>query len=252
MEHYSKREFMRLSLMGFMGIVAGISPLCNYAVAANHPSKSLNWDTFLSRIREIAQMQYHKPWNNTSQLAAMIDVLKNCHFAEYDIIKNAINAYSDRTPHVFEHDLLYKEYEFQISLLHFEKGEEITPHDHPEMCGVMSVISGEIFVSNYTRTEDLDKTRMVNHNQKNMIIKSCLLKKESEQMLRSGNLSSLETRKGNIHALTAHSQSHIIDIFTPAYNPVNEQSSLWYHIDHNKLQDQDRETFVAEYVASIE
>ena len=79
-----------------------------------------------------------------------------------------------------------------------------------------------------------------------------LVKKESEQMLRSGNLSSLETRKGNIHALTAHSQSHIIDIFTPAYNPVNEQSSLWYHIDHNKLQDQGQETFVAEYVASIE
>lgn len=156
MENYKCREFIKISLLTFAGISLGINSLSAKALKANAfngflgSNPKINWDAFLSQITALAKVQNTHLWKEAKYLAAVKKLLLQCNFPEFENVKNAIEHYKNNRPDLFEHTLLHTEIDFQVSLFQFEKGEYISHHDHPKMCGVINVISGEMDISNYS------------------------------------------------------------------------------------------------------
>ena len=72
------------------------------------------------------------------------------NFPEFENVKKEIESYENKRPDWFESASLHYEVDFQVGLFQFEKGEYIPHHDHPDMTGVINVVSGNLLAKNYT------------------------------------------------------------------------------------------------------
>ena len=121
----------------------------------------LNWDAFLERLTKLAKTQHELPWKQERYTKQVKKLLLKCNFPEFENVKKEIESYENKRPNWFESASLHYEVDFQVSLFQFEKGEYIPHHDHPDMTGVINVVSGNLLAKNYTIEKQLDSIREV-------------------------------------------------------------------------------------------
>ena len=254
MEHNERREFIKMSTLVFAGIALQLNSISAFAQKANlfegkAFNPGLNWDAFLSQISALAKQQYEPNWNQKEYIALVQNLLQRCQFPEFENVKKEFSSYKDETKNWFEHDLLHKEINFQVSLLQFEKGEYISHHNHPDMCGVINMVTGNAMVKNYSLHKELEKTRTQTYNGQTFILKSCVLEESKKEILMAGKTSILTSKEGNIHSLMPNEFTQLVDVFTPAYNEKNEAASIWYQVNEETNYENNSKLYEAEYAS---
>ena len=150
MDESKRREFIKLSALGFATIALQLNSISAYAQQANayfgkwDKDTQLNWDAFLERLTQLAQSQHDLPWNQKLYTKQVKQLLLQCNFPAFENVKKEIDGYENKRPDWFESASLHYEVDFQVSLFQFEKGEYIPHHDHPNMTGVLNVVTGSL------------------------------------------------------------------------------------------------------------
>ena len=177
MDDFNRRGFIKLSALGFASIALQLNSITSYAQKANghlgkwHADTKLNWDAFLERLAQLAKSQHELNWNQKRYTKKVKQLLLKCDFPAFENVKKEMEAYENKRPDWFESANLHYEVDFQVSLYQFEKGEYIPHHDHPDMTGVLNVISGNVLAKNYTIEEQLLSTREIVTNGETSILK---------------------------------------------------------------------------------
>ena len=232
MDEYDRRDFLRTSLPGFLGLTLALPSLTAIATRANAcqgrlpENASINWDAFLTAIEKEAAKQHLDHWNEpeyvkkASQIATQLNLRDPALLKAFKAVKKGIgNRRVDFDP-------LEKNHDFHVTLLQFEKNEAISHHNHPEMTGVILCASGEIEVWNYDLLgEKPDKEHV-------------LLKETSHALLKKTKVSTLTSKERNIHRLKAKKLTQLVDIFTPPYDQKRIEESSWFEVDPEPFQGQ--------------
>lgn len=252
MDDFKRREFIKLSALGFAGIALQLNSISSYAQSANahfgkwNNNTKLNWDAFLERLTQLAKTQHELPWNQKLYTEQVKQLLLQCNFPEFENIKKEIESYEDKTPNMFEAASLHQEVDFQVSLFQFEKGEYISHHNHPEMTGVINVVSGNVLAKNYSIDEELSTTREIIKNGRKEIIQKCTIREVGNEIIKGGNVSILTADEGNIHSIMPNEYTQMIDVFTPAYK--QDTNTIWYKVNEDGFYEGNKNVFEAEYV----
>ncbi|MBX2815186.1 MAG: hypothetical protein KTR24_04285 [Saprospiraceae bacterium] len=252
MDDFKRREFIKLSALGFAGIALQLNAVSAYAQSANaHLGKwskntALNWDAFLERLTHLAQTQHQPKWNQKQYTQQVKQLLLQCNFPEFENIKREIESYEDKTPNWFEAASLHREVDFQVSLFQFEKGEYIPHHDHPDMTGVINVVSGSALAKNYSLEEQLSASREVVKNGRREVLQKCTIREVGNEVIERGDVSILTADEGNIHSIMPNEFTQLVDVFTPAYTA--DTKSIWYTVDEDGYYNGRKNVFEAEYL----
>ncbi len=251
MDNYKRRQFIKLSALGFASIALQLNSMAAYAQRANghlgkwHHDSPLNWDAFLTKLTKLAETQHQLPWDQKAYTDQVKRLLLQCDFPAFENVKREMDAYVDKRENWFESANLHHEVNFQVSLFQFEKGEYIPHHDHPDMTGIANVVSGSLVAKNYTIEEQLSETREVVQNGSTSIIKSCTLRETSNEIIKAGDVSVLTAHEGNIHSIMPHEFSQLVDVFTPAYQ--QDTNANWYNVNEEEFYQGQKKLFKAEY-----
>ncbi len=234
MDDYDRRHFIRTSIPGFLGLSMALPAITAFATKANAfqgrvpENGAINWDAFLTAVEKEAKVQHLDQWNElnyikkASAIAARLnlqDPLLEKAFAA--VKKSGVgNGRIDFTP-------LEKQIDYHVTLVQFEKNEEIAHHDHPEMTGVLLCATGDVEVWNYDLLgEKADKEHV-------------LLKQTSHANLLKGKVSTLTSKERNIHRLLAKDFTQLVDIFAPPYDKKRIRDSNWFDVDPDGFKGND-------------
>ncbi|MEM6261909.1 MAG: hypothetical protein AAGI38_05335 [Bacteroidota bacterium] len=251
MDNFTRREFIKLSALGFAGIALQLNSISAYAQQANahhgkrHAGTQLNWDAFLERLTQLAKTQHQLPWDQKGYAEKVKQLLLQCDFPEFENVKREMEAYENRRPDWFESASLHYEVDFQVSLFQFEQGEYIPHHDHPDMTGVINVVSGSILAKNYSVEEQLAGTRELVKDEQTLILKKCILRETGNEIVQAGNVSILTADEGNIHSIMPQEFTQLVDVFTPAYK--HDTNANWYTVNEDGYYQGNEKLFEAEY-----
>lgn len=181
---------------------------------------AIHWDAFLEAIEVEAKKQHLDQWSEleyvkkASAIAARLD-LKDPNLEKiFKSVKESGvgNKRIDFAP-------MEKQIDYHVTLVQFEKNEEIMHHDHPEMTGVLLCATGEVEVWNYDLYAEKENKKDV------------LLKQTSHSMLSKGKVSTLTSKERNIHRVAAREFTQLVDIFAPPYDKERIENSNWYVVD---------------------
>lgn len=234
MDDYNRRHFIRTSLPGFLGLGLALPGITAFATRANaHEGRvpengAINWDAFLSAVEKEAAKQHLDHWDQAAyvkQAAALASRLNLKDPALAKAFKNTKSGLGNKRADFYK---LEKQRNFEVSLVQFEKGEQITHHDHPGMTGVLLCATGKVDVWNY----DLLGTKKGSKN--------VLLAETAQSTLSKGQVSTLTSKERNIHRLQAHSLTQLVDIFAPPYNKERAEKSTWFKVDSEPFQGYDK------------
>ncbi len=232
MDDYDRRQFLKTTVPGLLGVMLSLPSLCAMATRANayqgrlKADQPMHWEAFLEAVAREAAKQHLDRWNEEDYLKK-ISALTRSLYLEDPVIAQAMEKVSTRLKKgwVDFHDL-EKNLDFAVCLLQFDVNEEIKPHNHPGMTGMILCGSGEIRAQNYdlyktVEEKDVDGARSGKY----------LLHRSMDSTLRKGDISTLTSRARNIHTLKAAQVTQLIDIFTPPYNKERSEKSCWYEVD---------------------
>ncbi len=251
MDNFKRREFIRLSALGFAGIALQLNAITSYAQQANshlgkwNPDTKLNWDAFLERLTQLAKSQHELPWDQKLYTAQVRQLLLQCNFPEFENVKREMEAYENKRENWFESSSLHYEADFQVSLFQFEKGEYIPHHDHPKMTGVLNVVSGNLLAKNYSVEKQLSSTRELKKGEEAFIVKKCVLREVENEILKGGDVGILTAHEGNIHSIMPNEFTQMVDVFTPAYK--HDTNANWYKLTEDGFYQGQEKLFEAEY-----
>lgn len=251
MDDFKRRDFIKLSALGFAGVVLQLRSISAFAQQANghqgrwNADTPLNWDAFIERLTLLARRQHEPHWDQERYIGQVKRLLVQCDFPEFGNVRQAIQAYENRRPNWFESTSLHHEVDFQVSLFQFEQGEYIPHHDHPEMTGVLNVVSGSILARNYDVDEHLATEREVVVNGTTHVLKKCMLRETQREVVQAGCVSMLSAHKGNIHSIMPNAFTQLVDVFTPAYK--SDTSANWYIVNEEAPLPGGRRLYEAEY-----
>ena len=251
MDNFKRRAFLKLSALGFASMALQLNALSAYAQKANghlgrwNAHTPLNWDAFLEQLGQLAKTQHQHPWRQKQYTQQVKQLLLQCDFPQFENVKKEIEAYEDRRPNWFESANLHHEVDFQVSLFQFEKGEYIPHHDHPDMTGVINVVSGSLLAKNYTIAAHQADTRTIEKDGQIQTIRKCILREVGNETLSAGHVSILTAEEGNIHSIMPHEYTQVVDVFTPAYQ--HDTNANWYQVDEDHCYKGRKKLYEAEY-----
>ncbi|MEO1257236.1 MAG: hypothetical protein AAFZ15_00505 [Bacteroidota bacterium] len=251
MDDFKRREFIKLSALGFASVALQLNSISSFAQQANgylgkwNAGTKLNWDAFLERLTKLAKAQHESHWNQKRYTKKVRQLLLKCDFPAFENIRKEMEAYENKRPDWFESANLHYEVDFQVSLYQFEKGEYIPHHDHPDMTGVLNVISGNVLAKNYTIEEQLSSTREIVTNGETSLLKKCTIREVGNEIIKAGNVSMLTAHEGNIHSIMPNEFTQLVDVFTPAYK--HDTNAKWYTVNEDELYQGRENLYVAEY-----
>lgn len=254
MENFKRREFIKLSALGFAAVALQLNSITSFAQIANghygkwNPNTKLNWDAFLERIATLAKTQHQLPWDQKAYTQQVKKLLLQCNFPEFENVKKEFENYKNTNPDLFEVSNLHHEIDFQVSLFQFEKGEYIPHHDHPDMTGVINVVSGNMHLKNYTIEQQLEGYRKTFEHGRENFNKTCLIREIENEIAKAGDVSILTAHEGNIHSLMPNEFTQMVDVFTPAYKP--DTNGTWYKVNEEGFYQKRENIYEAEYVVS--
>lgn len=225
MDDYDRRHFLRTTVPGFLGLAMALPGLTALATRANAcngrlPEKeTINWDAFLEAVEKEAARQHLDQWDEAAYVARAAKLCARLNLKDEHLLRAFKKAQRGLGNKRVDFEPLEKQQDFHVTLLQFEKEEEITHHDHPEMTGVILCASGEIEAWNYDLLGEKPDREHV------------LLQETNHDLLKKGAVSSLTSRERNIHRLKAHKLTQLVDIFAPPYNRERIRKSSWYDVD---------------------
>ena len=226
MDDYDRRQFIKTSIPGFLGLSMALPGITAFASRANayegrlKSNGAINWDAFLTAIEAEAKKQHLDHWNevayvkHAAAIASRLDLTDKYLVDSFKEIKE-----SGVGNKKVDFGRLEKQMDFQVSLVQFEKNEQILHHDHPEMTGVLLCATGEVEVWNYDVLEEQELKQNV------------LLKQTSHARLAQGKVSTLTSKERNIHRVSARKFTQLVDVFAPPYNRQRSLDSTWYEVD---------------------
>lgn len=240
MTDHTKRTFLKTSVLGAFGLMFGLPSAADAAKKANtnhgylRSDEPLNWEAFIDFInKKVKKFDDKRVSENkyVQQVAALCEKLDLKH----PYLAEAAGNYQDYRKEKPEFTaLLHRQYNFEIYLLSFEKGEAFEPHDHPEMTGVTHCVTGEIHTQSYEVYEE---------NKENGL----LLRKVEDTVLTKRNSGTLTSTSKNIHRIEGRSFAQLIDVFTPSYNNTNRAAAKNYTINE-KAFDEKKQLYNAEII----
>jgi cysteamine dioxygenase len=148
MDDYTRREFVRTTLPGFLGLAMALPGLTTMATRANaqegRPDKNgrINWDAFLDAVAKETARQHFDDWNEESYLKRTQSIARRLHLEDPTLLEAFKKARKGIGNGRIDFDRLEERKDFQISYLQFEKGETIRHHDHPGMTGMLLCATG--------------------------------------------------------------------------------------------------------------
>lgn len=252
MNDFKRREFIKLSALGFASIALQLNSISSYAQSANahlgrwNKDTIVNWDAFLERITQLAKTQHQSHWNQKLYTDQVKQLLFQCNFPEFENVKKGLDAFKNNTKNWIEAEGLHKEVDFQVSLFQFDKGEYIPHHDHPDMTGVINVVSGNLLTKNYSIEEQLTTTREVIKQGRKEILRKCIIREVENEIIKGGDISILTSHEGNIHSIMPNELTQLVDVFTPAYK--SNTNANWYEVNEEGFYKGRKNVFEAEYV----
>ncbi len=226
MDDYDRRHFIKTSIPGFLGLSMALPAITAFATRANayegrlKADGSINWDAFLTEIEKEAKKQHLDNWNEVEYVKRAAEIATRLNLKDPFLATafKRVKANGVGNGRV-DFGRLEKQLDFQVSLVQFEKNEQILHHDHPEMTGVLLCATGEVEVWNYDLLEEHD------------LKKNVLLKRTSHARLAKGKVSTLTSKERNIHRVAAREFTQLVDVFAPPYDNQRVADSTWYDVD---------------------
>jgi cysteamine dioxygenase len=233
MDEYDRREFLSLSLPGFLGVMTALPSLCALATRANAcegrlgADTEMHWEAFLEAVSKEAEKQHLDAWNQDSYVESIASLASNLHL-EDPALAMAMEQLKVRLENGrVDFDYLEKRVDFSLCLVQFDEGETIRPHNHPGMTGMILCGSGEIETSNFDPIELPDREATAGH---------LFLKHAGTAVLKQNDISTLTAKARNIHTLKARKPTQLVDIFTPPYYKERIEKSNWYELSPDPLE----------------
>ena len=230
MDDYNRRQFIRTSLPGFLGLGMALPAITAFATKANAcygripENGQINWDAFLTSIEKEAAKQHLDNWNEKAYVQKAAALMHRLNLKDPALAEAFEKTKKGLGNNRVDFYKLEKQRVFEVCLLQFEKGEQIKHHDHPNMTGVLLCATGETDVWNYDLLGQREGTQNV------------LLKQTSHTLLTKGQVSTLTSKERNIHRLKAQSLTQLVDIFAPPYNKERSRNSSWFNVDPEPFQ----------------
>lgn len=235
MDEYDRRHFIKTSIPGFLGVSMALPAITAFATRANayqgrlKEDGAINWDAFLTAIEKEAKKQHLDSWNEleyvrkASAIAARLNLKDPSLAKAFEQVKSVGvgNERVDFAP-------LEKQKDYHVTLVQFEKNEQISHHDHPEMTGVLLCATGEVEVWNYDLFAEKENKTDV------------LLEQTSHAVLAKGQVSTLTSKERNIHRVAAKDFTQLVDIFAPPYDQKRIADSTWYDVDLEGYKGKDK------------
>ncbi|QTN33948.1 hypothetical protein HZ994_17040 [Akkermansiaceae bacterium] len=227
MDEYDRREFLSLSLPGFLGVLTALPSLCALATRANAAGGRLpedgamHWEAFLEAVSKEADKQHLDSWDQDGYVKSIASLASRLHL-EDPALTMAMEQISLRLKHgKVDFKYLEERVDFSLCLVQFDEGEIIRPHDHPGMTGMILCAAGEIETTNYDPAEPGGIEISEGHQ---------LLRRVGQGVLRKNDISTLTAKARNIHTLQARKVTQLVDIFTPPYDKERIERSNWFDI----------------------
>lgn len=104
MEEYDRREFLSLSLPGFLGVLAVLPSLCAVATRANATEgrvvagAEMHWEAFLEAVAKEAAKQHLDAWNQDAYVKSIAG-LASCLHLEDPVLVKAMEQLTTRLKH---------------------------------------------------------------------------------------------------------------------------------------------------------
>jgi len=235
MDTYDRREFLSLSLPGFLGVLTALPALCAVASRANAcdgrlpAGGKINWEAFLDAVAKEAAKQHLDQWNQDAYVASIAKLAGQLHL-EDPVLRQGMDQLGKRLKNQrVDFGDLENRVDFSICLVQFDTDEFIPAHDHPGMTGMILCASGEIQTANYDEVgygpaapAAEAATPVPNHT---------VLRRVGQSVLRPNAISTLTAKQRNIHTLKALQVTQLVDIFTPPYDHDRTERSRWFELD---------------------
>jgi len=229
MDDYDRREFLSLSLPGFLGVMLAMPSLCALATRANASEGRLpadggmHWEAFLDAVAKEAAKQHLDAWDQEHYVESIGKLARQLHLTDPVMLKAMEQLDTRLKQGDVDFHYLEKRVDFSLCLVQFDVGQVIKPHDHPGLTGMILCASGEIETTNYDVVEPpAGKTLDAGH---------CLLRRVAKKVLSKNDLSTLTAKERNIHTLTARKVTQLVDVFTPPYTEERSEQSRWFELD---------------------
>jgi|SRR5271165_3087666 len=213
MKEYTRREIFSVPGTVFVQFALWVPALC--ATVKPCRAEQLDWQALVDRVGAAAEeVSRTSIWNQVSYVDR---IAKLAQGLQYQTI-----PWPERTsrgprgfPSITEarHSVA-----FQISLISFDEGEIIPPHDHPQMTGVLTCATGQLSIDEYDIEESLSGGEAI-------------VRLDRSGDLTAGMTSTLTSNKRNIHAVHAKLRSQVVDIFTPPYDERRTMQTKWFEIE---------------------
>lgn len=233
MDEYDRREFLSLSLPGFLGVLTALPSLCTFATRANAcegrppADGAIHWEAFLEAVSQEAAKQHLDAWSQDDYVKSIARLASRLHLEDPVLVK-AMEQLTTRLQFGnVDFQYLERRVDFSLCLVQFDEGEVIRPHDHPGMTGMILCASGEIETSNFDPVEFPEITPPADH---------ILLRRVNQTVLGKNNISTLTAKARNIHTLRARKVTQLVDIFTPPYTKERVEQSRWFELSPDPLE----------------
>jgi hypothetical protein len=235
MDDYDRRHFIKTSIPGFLGISMALPAITAFATRANayqgrlKADGSINWDAFLSAIEIEAKKQHLDSWSELAYVKKASAIAARLDLKDPNLEKAFKHAKKKGVGNKrVDFSKLEKQIDYHVTLVQFEKNEQIMHHDHPEMTGVLLCATGEVEVWNYDLFAEKENKKDV------------LLKQTSHAMLAKGQVSTLTSKERNIHRVAAKEFTQLVDVFAPPYDKKRIADSNWYNVDTEGYKGKDK------------
>jgi len=235
MDSYDRREFLSLSLPGFLGVLTALPALCAMASRANAcdgrlaAGGKINWEAFLDAVAKEAAKQHLDQWNQDQYVASIAKLAGQLHL-EDPVLRQGMEQLGKRLKNErVDFGDLENRVDFSICLVQFDVGEFIPAHDHPGMTGMILCASGEIQTANYD--ELIDPPVAPAAEAVAPVANHTVLRRVGQSVLRPNDISTLTAKERNIHTLKALKVTQLVDIFTPPYDHDRSERSRWFELD---------------------
>lgn len=232
MDEYHRRQFLRTTVPGFLGVLLALPSLSAAATKANGnrgrapKDGAMNWDAFLGAVAAEAAKQHLDNWDQEDYLRKISALSLRLHREDPVLQKGFAQIRTRLEKGKVDIEYLEKRFDFAVCLVQFEKHQTIAAHDHPGMTGVILCASGKIHTRNFDLVEEKVVARADGTKDT-----ECILRKSAQKTLRPNAITTLTSKARNIHTLKAEEITQLIDIFTPPYNDERVADSRWFTID---------------------
>jgi hypothetical protein len=186
MTEVTRRDTIKIATAS-LGCLSAIIPAIISAstTSTSHGSSQLRWPKFISLLSLLASEHRSRTINDTEYVGHAYRLLKAVSSHTLPPIKSPV---SSTPPHPEFHQLT-KATDYEVTLIVMSAGHALPAHDHPDITGVSSGISGRLLINKY---DLLPQPRDSDH---------AFLSRVDTRTIKAGDTACVMTDRSNIYSL---------------------------------------------------